>query len=126
MATRLPNPPRILELAERLSADIRRRQLKPGDTYLTTAEAARLLGISTTTANRTLQLLTQRNVLARSQRKGSCVATPVSSAAAELRCVHLLARRQHVETRRRVRGWPGDRHAERAAEHALAGGVLAG
>jgi DNA-binding LacI/PurR family transcriptional regulator/DNA-binding transcriptional regulator YhcF (GntR family) len=97
MALKMSQPPRILELAERLSADIRRRQLKPGDAYLTTAEAARLLGISTSTANRTLQLLTQRNVLARSQRKGSCVAAPVAREAKELRCLHLLAQRQHVE-----------------------------
>jgi DNA-binding LacI/PurR family transcriptional regulator len=97
MQTKLSRPPRILELADRLTADIHERLLKPGDAYLTTAEAARLLGISTTTANRAMQLLVQRNVLARSQRKGSTVATPVSRAARELRCVHVLVQRRHLQ-----------------------------
>lgn len=97
MATTLTRAPRIVELADRLSADIRERLLKPGDAYLTTAEAARLLGISTTTANRAMQLLVQRNVLARSQRKGSTVAAPVTPVARELRCVHVLAQRRYVE-----------------------------
>ena len=61
MQTKLSRPPRILELADRLTADIHERLLKPGDAYLTTAEAARLLGISTTTANRAMQLLVKQS-----------------------------------------------------------------
>jgi DNA-binding LacI/PurR family transcriptional regulator len=97
MQTNLSRPPRILELADRLAADIHQRLLKPGDAYLTTAEAARLLGISTTTANRAMQLLVQRNVLDRSQRKGSTVSAPISRSARELRCIHVLVERRHLQ-----------------------------
>ena len=66
---------------------------------MTTAETARLLGISTTTANHAMQLLVQRNVLERRQRKGTTVALPSGpSSQLPLRCVHLLANRRHQET----------------------------
>ena len=65
---------RILELAERVEADIRQRRLGPGDRYLTTADAAKMLRVDTAMANRALQLLVKRKLLERSQRVGSVVA----------------------------------------------------
>jgi DNA-binding LacI/PurR family transcriptional regulator len=65
--------PRIMELAQRLEADIAKRRLQPGDSYLTLIEAAKMLEVSTATANRALQLLAQRKILIRTQRKGSVI-----------------------------------------------------
>jgi DNA-binding LacI/PurR family transcriptional regulator len=94
-----PGVPSILRIADRIVADIRRRRLKPGDAYLTTAETARFLGVSTTMANRAMQLLVQRQLLDRRQRKGTTVATPVAGARpACLRRVHVLVNRRHVQT----------------------------
>lgn len=94
-----PQTPRIVQLAEQITADIRRRRLKPGDSYLTTAETARLLGISTTAANRAMQLLVQRQVLHRRQRAGTTVAAPTETRQGPaLRRVHLLFHRRYLET----------------------------
>lgn len=94
-----PRVPRIMHVANRIVADIRRRRLKPGDSYLTTAETARLLGISTTAANRAMQLLVQRHVLERRQRRGTTVAAPATAPApATPRRVHVLVNRRHLET----------------------------
>jgi DNA-binding LacI/PurR family transcriptional regulator/DNA-binding transcriptional regulator YhcF (GntR family) len=99
MQTLSPQTPRIVQLADRLAADIRRRRLKPGDSYLTTAEVARLLGISTSAANRAMQLLVQRQLLERSQRKGATVAAPSGSIGeSSLRRIHLLLHRRYLQT----------------------------
>jgi DNA-binding LacI/PurR family transcriptional regulator len=66
--------PRIVELADRLEADIRRKKLQPGDTYLTTQQAASLLGVGGSSANRALQLLEKRRVIVRRQRIGAVIA----------------------------------------------------
>lgn len=65
--------PRIMELAALLEADIRRRQLRPGDPYLPLTKAARMLGVGSSVANRALQLLEQRGLLERVQRRGTFV-----------------------------------------------------
>lgn len=67
----------ISSLADLVKEDIYRKSLKTGDRYMTTADVARFLGVSTSMANRTLQLLEKQNVLKRSQRKGSLVAAPI-------------------------------------------------
>lgn len=93
-----PRVPRIVHVANRILADIRRRRLKPGDAYLTTAETARQLGISTTVANRAMQLLVQRQVLDRRQRKGTTVAVPPKGGKPlALQRVYVLVNRSHVE-----------------------------
>jgi DNA-binding LacI/PurR family transcriptional regulator len=99
MKTRDSGVPSVVRVANRIVADIRRRRLKPGDAYLTTAETARLLGVSTTAANRAMQLLVQRQLLDRRQRKGTTLATPVAETGrSALRRVHVLVNRRHVET----------------------------
>lgn len=65
--------PRIIELARQLEADIHTRGLSPGDPYLNAAEAARMLEVSTSTANRALQVLGQRKIVERGQRRGTFV-----------------------------------------------------
>ncbi len=67
----------ISSLADLVKEDIYRKGLKTGDRYLTTADVARFLGVNTSIANRTLQLLEKQNVLTRSQRRGSLVAAPM-------------------------------------------------
>ena len=91
-----PQIPRIIELADRIVADIRRRKLKPGDPYQTTLETAGMLGVSTTAANRAMQVLVKRRVLERRQRKGTFVANPAGLASTLLRKVHLLVHEDYL------------------------------
>lgn len=90
--------PQIVGLAEHILADIRRRGLREGDPYLTTAATAQQFGVSTGAANLALQLLTQRRVLDRRQRKGTTIARtlPEADSPPRLRRVHLLMRRHFV------------------------------
>lgn len=92
-------PSRIVDLADRILDDIRRRKLRPGDPYLNTAEIARLLRVSGTAANRALQLLGQRQVLERRQRRGTFIAAPAPAGdEAALRRVHLVVHRDYLRT----------------------------
>ena len=82
---------RVVELAERVQSDIHRRQLRPGERYLSTAETAKMLRVDTAVANRALQLLVKRNVLRRRQRVGTFVAEGSDgNDAIRLDRVHLL------------------------------------
>jgi len=65
--------PTIVELADKIEKDIRARGLKSGDAYIGQAETKRMLRVGTDAANRALQLLSQRGVLVRRQRKGTFV-----------------------------------------------------
>ena len=56
--------PRVIELADRIAEDIRRRKLKPGDPYQGTTETAEMLGVSTTAANAAMQVLVKRRLIA--------------------------------------------------------------
>src|SRR5271163_2507531 len=97
--TTIPQTPRIVDLADRILDDIRRKKLRPGDPYLSTAEIARLLRVSGTAANRALQLLGQRQVLERRQRRGTFIAAPATSShGASLRRVHLVVHRDYLRT----------------------------
>jgi DNA-binding LacI/PurR family transcriptional regulator len=80
----------LARLAERIESDIRQRGLGPGDRYLTAAEVARLLGVSTMTANRAMQELADRRVLARGRRTGSFVGDGFEAKRSPVRCVYLL------------------------------------
>jgi DNA-binding LacI/PurR family transcriptional regulator/DNA-binding transcriptional regulator YhcF (GntR family) len=91
--------PRILELADRIAEDIRRRKLKPGDPYQGTTETAEMLGVSTTAANHAMQVLVKRRVIERRQRKGTFVAIPTGAGpASPLRRVHLLVQENYLRT----------------------------
>ncbi len=87
---------RILDLASQIESDIKSRELKPGDPYLTLSETSRLLRVGTTTANRALQLLAQRNVLSRVQRKGTFIKDlNGSDSEIALKRVYILVPRTH-------------------------------
>lgn len=88
--------PKIVEVAQQIVDDIRRRKLKPGDSYLNTAETAQLLRVSGSTVNRALQLLAQRGVIRRRQRQGTVIAGTETPSA--LRRVHIVIREDHLRT----------------------------
>lgn len=90
---------RILRLADAITEDIRRRRLRPGDPYQNTHETAEMLGVSTTAANRAMQVLVKRRLLERRQRKGTFIAQPpTDSSATPLRRVHLLVQENYLRT----------------------------
>jgi len=95
--------PRIMELAQQLEADIRRKQLKPGDPYLPLAEAARMLGVGSSTANRALQLLAQRGILERVQRRGTFIGSLKREASPGLlKRVFMVVHRNYLNQEGRV------------------------
>jgi len=89
--------PRVVDVAEQILADIRRRGLQPGDAYLGTAETTQWLRMNGSTVNRALQLLAQRGVIERRQRRGTIICDPqVQHGAPRLKRVHIVVREDHV------------------------------
>ena len=79
--------------------DIRRRDLYAGDAYLTTAQTARMLGVSTTIANRALQFLARNGRLDRKQRRGTFVAEPsLGAGEPAIARVHLVVHQRYMKT----------------------------
>lgn len=98
MTTGYSKIPRIVELAQKLEDDIRQRQLKPGDPYMSLAETARMLGVGTSTANRSLQLLAQRKILQRVQRRGTFIGSlQRQSSPGLLKRVYMLVNRNYLK-----------------------------
>ncbi|MDR1964266.1 MAG: GntR family transcriptional regulator [Planctomycetaceae bacterium] len=87
-----------VQLADRLAADIRNRKLKPGETYYTTLEASRFLGVAGATANRALQLLEKRHIIQRSQRRGAMILEPLPPEHAVIDHVHFLVHDKYYRT----------------------------
>ncbi len=84
--------PRIAELADKLIDDISARKLRPGDRYLTTVDASKLLGVGNGPANLALQLLARRRVISRQQRRGAFILElPDDAQNLPLHRVHFLA-----------------------------------
>ncbi|NOY41607.1 MAG: GntR family transcriptional regulator [Planctomycetes bacterium] len=99
MAEARTKTPRISLLAEKLVEDIDARELKPGDRYLTTTEASKLLGVGNGTANRTLQLLERRRLIVRQQRRGAYIADPPhDQSKPTLHRVHFLVHQKYLRT----------------------------
>ncbi|MEW4564885.1 GntR family transcriptional regulator [Bremerella sp. JC770] len=91
--------PRVIQLADQLMTDIAGRGLKSGDPYLGTAEAARMLGVSTTSANRAMQLLVQRNILSRRQKRGTFIADGIHGETQRtIDRVHLVVNNTYLAT----------------------------
>jgi GntR family transcriptional regulator, arabinose operon transcriptional repressor len=89
--------PRIARLANQLSDHIHARALQPGDRFLTTAEASKLLGVGSATANRALQLLERRRLIVRQQRTGAVIAArPMTVEAPMLDRVHFLVHQKYL------------------------------
>lgn len=89
---------KTLAMADILEADIREKQLKPGDPYLSTIDASRLLGVSGGTANRVLQILEKRRVIQRRQRVGAVVLEPPVSQGHAIKRVHFLVHEKYFYT----------------------------
>ena len=99
MGSENQNIPRIVQLAAMIEADITHRRLHAGDPYLTTAETARMLGVSTTIANRALQFLARNGRLIRKQRRGTYVAEPgPRGGEPPLGRVHLVVHQHYMRT----------------------------
>jgi len=93
------NIPRIVQLAREIELDIQSRDLHAGDPYLTTAQTARMLGVSTTIANRALQFLARNGRLERKQRRGTYVAEPTPNLGeSPLARVHLVVHQRYMRT----------------------------
>lgn len=91
--------PRITDLAEQLLGDIVARDLRPGDRYLTTVAASKMLGVGNGAANRALQLLERRSIIRRQQRSGAYIAAlPDSTKVQPLRRVHFLVHQKFLRT----------------------------
>lgn len=90
--------PAIVDLADRIEEDIRQRGLSPGDGYYNAAETARMLKVGTATANRALQLLEQRQVLTRRQRRGTFISTPPDNHEEAIRRVNLIVDQNYLKT----------------------------
>jgi DNA-binding LacI/PurR family transcriptional regulator/DNA-binding transcriptional regulator YhcF (GntR family) len=90
--------PRVTDLAERLIADIDARGLGPGDRYLTTLEASKMLGVGNAAANRALQILERRRIIVRQQRKGAFVVEPPGTTKQILDRVHFLVHQKYLRT----------------------------
>ncbi|MDZ4818779.1 MAG: GntR family transcriptional regulator [Planctomycetota bacterium] len=99
MTTSSQKTPKIVELASSLERDILDKRLVSGDPYLSTANAARLLGVSTVAANRALQLLVKRDILSRRQRSGTFIADRKDgSNATSIERVHLLVHKNFLKS----------------------------
>src|SRR5687767_4741693 len=97
MTDALTTTPKIIDLADQLVADIESRKLKPGDRYLTTADASKMLGVGNGLANRALQLLERRQVITRQQRRGAFISAPKTAASSPpLRRVHFLVHQNYL------------------------------
>ena len=89
--------PRVVQLAHQIELDIQSRDLQPGDPYLTTAQTARMLGVSTTIANRALQFLARNGRLDRKQRRGTFIAEPTPRPGeSSLARVHLVVHQRYM------------------------------
>jgi len=84
---------RVESLAEMLEDDIRGRGLRPGDRYLTAAEASQQFSVSSMMVNRAMRMLADRDRLVRHRSRGTFVG-PKSQQVAEhnhhFEVVHLM------------------------------------
>ena len=68
-----PRIPRAVALADKIQEEIESRGMKPGDSFMTTAETARMHRVNTATANHALQILAHRGLIERRQRVGTII-----------------------------------------------------
>lgn len=81
----------VREAAVRIEEDIRRRNLKAGERYLTSTEAGEMLGVSPATASRAMRLLNQNEILVRQRGRGTFVGPgAVPSSRPAMKCIHIL------------------------------------
>jgi len=73
MVREASSPSSLVLIAGRLEGDIRSRSLRAGDRYLSVADAATMIGVSTATANRAMDILVRKRLLVRQQGRGTFV-----------------------------------------------------
>lgn len=83
----------IDRLAAQLEGDIRQKGLRPGDRYLTAAEASNLFSVAPMTMHRAMQTLAEREVLVRQRSRGTFVGPkfqPAGQMRHDLDVLHLV------------------------------------
>lgn len=83
----------IERLAAQLEGDIRQKGLRPGDRYLTAAEASSLFSVAPMTMHRAMQTLAERDILVRQRSRGTFVGPkfqPSGQMRHELDVLHLV------------------------------------
>lgn len=104
----------LMTMACRLEGDIRLRGLRPGDRYLTTADAAAMLNVSPATAHRAINLLVARQLVVRHHGRGTFVAQGIGdSPAPVVRTIVMLSSDDDDSL--------ADPHLDAAFVHALRG-----
>lgn len=89
---------KTIAMADRLEADIRRRNLRNGDPFLSTSEAAKVLEVSNGTANKVLQMLEKRRIIQRRQGKGATVLDMPEKVQYDIDRVHFLVHEQYLNS----------------------------
>jgi len=105
------NSSTVARLVQMIRSDIRERNLRPGDRYLTTEEVAELMGVAKGTANRAMQQLARDNLLVRNRKVGTFIGEALTPDPSGVDLVCLLIRRAYYQ-------------AERARLNEVLGGVL--
>lgn len=101
MATSTLRQSSLDRLSDQICKDIRQRSLRPGDRYLTTEEAAEMLGVAKGTANKAMRALAHRQILIRNRKLGTYIGNKAPTAdRPTLEVVHLLIRRRYFLTER--------------------------
>lgn len=77
-------------VAERLHDDMNRRNLRPGDRYMTAAQASEWLAASPVTVNRAMQILADQNLLVRRRSRGTYVGPEFRANGHEPRLIDVL------------------------------------
>lgn len=84
-------PSKLALVTRRLEADILARGLQPGESYLTLAEAAKLLEVSPATVHRAMQPLVRRQLLVRRKGQGTFIGEGLrKSSRPRVRTVYVL------------------------------------
>lgn len=89
---------KTIALAERLEADIKAKGLKEGDSYFSTQEASRFLGVGGSTANKVLQYLEKRRIIQRRQRVGAVIMAPGELEKHSIERIHFLVHEKYLST----------------------------
>ncbi len=96
---------RVLESAQKLERHIRACGLKPGDRYITTEEAGKLLGKSVVIAQRAMALLAKRRILERRPKAGTFIGEAMASQVDITNLHFLLPEHSQTENDSREHYW---------------------
>lgn len=90
--------PKVVQLAEQVASNIRASGLVRGDPYMNAAGVARELRVSASTANRVLQILAERGVVERAQKRGTIICNPDPEQAVHaIKRVHMITFQDSVK-----------------------------